>query len=282
MIINCFTSTCAKNGIPIMNSFIESLKKDSINVLLNEQTENFDCLVIWNMLLNHHVRKQLIEKYYGKKPIIVLEVGGLVRNVSWKVAINGINRDANFANNVNDPYQRLYDVFKLKDQSWKKQGDYILITTQNENSFAWKEGNMVVWVENLIKEIKKHTDRKILLRPHPRFEISSNLVEINHPKKIGNYDETDLKDIINKSHCVINYNSNPGIDSVLSGTPLFCHESSLSYDVSNKFNFHNIENLEYPNKDKWIPFISHTEWLQEEIEKGIPWQRIKQQLVKYL
>ena len=33
-----------------------------------------------------------------KKPVVVLEVGGIKRNTTWKMAINGINRDADFAN----------------------------------------------------------------------------------------------------------------------------------------------------------------------------------------
>ena len=31
------------------------------------------------------------------KPVIVLEVGGLKRNLTFKIGINGVNRDADFA-----------------------------------------------------------------------------------------------------------------------------------------------------------------------------------------
>ena len=36
------------------------------------------------------------------KPVIVLEVGGIKRGITWKVGLNGINREANFRPKGND------------------------------------------------------------------------------------------------------------------------------------------------------------------------------------
>ena len=54
-----------------------------------------ECAVAWQ---NDEI--QNIWERYRKagKPVIVLEVGGLLRNISFKIGINGINRDADFAN----------------------------------------------------------------------------------------------------------------------------------------------------------------------------------------
>ena len=47
-------------------------------------------------------------KLYGTKPkrqgkpVIVLEVGGIKRGITWKVGLNGINREANFGPKGND------------------------------------------------------------------------------------------------------------------------------------------------------------------------------------
>ena len=43
--------------------------------------------------------KNIWNAYRDKnKPVIVVEVGGIKRNETWKIGINGINREADFAN----------------------------------------------------------------------------------------------------------------------------------------------------------------------------------------
>ena len=71
--------------------------------------------------------KSIWERYRkAGKPVIVLEVGGLRRNISFKIGINGINRDADFANQTFD------------DQRWPYSNtSYDHGTNRRLNSDMW-------------------------------------------------------------------------------------------------------------------------------------------------
>ena len=90
------------NSKPIFEKFISSLRNAGENVYVNRDA-NADVAVIWSVLWQGRMQsnRRIWEKYRNEqKPVIVLEVGGLRRNESWKIGINGINRDADFANQV--------------------------------------------------------------------------------------------------------------------------------------------------------------------------------------
>ena len=72
------------------------------------------------------------------------------------------------------------------------------------------------------------------------------------------------------------------MQSVFNGVPVFVSEASLSYDVGNK-SLANINNPERPDRQTWANQLAYTEWWTNEIEKGLPWERIKNRLKeKYL
>ena len=92
------------NSKPIFEKFISSLRNAGEDVYVNRDA-NADVAVIWSVLWQGRMQsnRRIWEKYRNEqKPVIVLEVGGLRRNESWKIGINGINRDADFANQVFD------------------------------------------------------------------------------------------------------------------------------------------------------------------------------------
>ena len=96
------------------------------------------------------------------------------------------------------------------------------------------------------------------------------------------YDDTDFNKRLKSAWAVVNYSSNPAMQSVFNGVPVFVSEASLSYDVGNK-SLANINNPERPDRQTWANQLAYTEWWPEEITNGKPWKRIKKQLEeKYL
>ena len=71
-----------------------------------------------------------------QKPTIVLEVGGINRGVTWKVGLNGINRDGYFGDGGNDN-SRSNDLGLLL-KPWRTDGEYILIAGQHDKSLQWE------------------------------------------------------------------------------------------------------------------------------------------------
>ena len=82
------------NSKPIFEAFIKSLKNAGEEVHVDKDA-NADVAVIWSVLWRGRMQgyQQIWNKFRSAgKPVIVLEVGGLRRNKTFKVGINGINR----------------------------------------------------------------------------------------------------------------------------------------------------------------------------------------------
>jgi hypothetical protein len=70
---------------------------------------------------------------------------------------------------------------------------------------------------------------------------------------------------------VVNHSSNPAIEAVINGIPVFVSESSLCHDVGNT-NVADILHPAMPARQNWANRMSYTEWTTEEIGQGLPWK----------
>ena len=277
------------NSKPIFEAFLKSLQDAGEKVYLNKSA-NADVAVIWSVLWRGRMEqyRKIWNEYRSKnKPVIVIEVGGLRRNKSFKIGINGINRDADFANQEFD--DKRWPLFKHELQPWNPSGELIVICGQHDASEQWKGmPRMEQWIAQQIKEIRHYTTRPILVRPHPRNHIQFKEsdfknVKVRFPKKDHRtYDDTDFRATLERTWAVVNHSSNPAMEAVIKGIPVFVSESSLCHDVGNT-NISDINTPAMPNRINWANKLSYTEWFEDEIRQGLPWQRIKKRLEeKYL
>jgi len=289
MKIEVWTEHGPQNSKPIFEAFIKSLRDAGEEVVLNKSC-NADVAVIWSVLWRGRMEryKMIWEEYRrNNKPVIVLEVGGLLRNESFKIGINGINRKADFANQTFD--DKRWPLFKHTLKPWNSTGDIIVICGQHDASEQWKGlPKMEVWIKQQIEEIRKYTTRPILVRPHPRNEINFSdkdfvNVKVRKPKRdYMTYDDTDFRAALERTWAVVNYSSNPAMEAVIKGVPVFVSEASLCHAVGNT-NLGDINTPAQPNRIEWAHKLAYTEWFKDEIEQGLPWARIKNRLEeKYL
>jgi hypothetical protein len=271
MKFSLWTDYGALNSKPVFDAFANSLGSNGHDVVYNDLNSDVD--VIWSVLFNGRMsRNKTI--WENKKPTIVLEVGGINRGVTWKVGLNGINRDAYFGEQDNDRSRA--DGLGLVCKPWRSDGDFILICGQHDKSLQWQGmPRMSDWFMQTYREIRKHTDRPIVFRPHPRCRLEHIELGLKHvirqePRHVnGTYDSFDMG--FDDIHCTISYSSNPGIHSVIEGVPAFVSTHSLAYDVANDIDFlHDIENPLMPDRQQWLNDYAWTEFTVEEISQGIP------------
>jgi hypothetical protein len=279
MRFSLFKQYGALNSKPVFEAFEHSLQK--AGHIICEDDMHSDVAVIWSVLFNGRMTgNRPIYEYYTRtgRNVIVLEVGGIKRGTTWKVGLNGINRDAYFGDMGNSSDRACLHSLELKP--WRTDGEYILICGQHDKSLQWRNmPSMSNWFLNTYDEIRKHTDRPIIFRPHPRCRLEHIERGLKHvyrqdPVKIGGtYDDFDMG--FDNVHCTISHSSNPGIHSVLNGVPAFVSNHSLAYDVGNDIDFlHNIENPLTPDRTQWLNDYAYTEWTVEEIAQGIPLNRL--------
>lgn len=279
MKFNLWTQYGALNSKEVFDAFASGCRTLGYDVGFNNNDGDVD--VIWSVLFNGRMagNRTVWERAMAQsKPVVVLEVGGIKRGTTWKVGINGINRDAFWGEKGNDDSRAKLLGLSLKP--WQNNGDVILICGQHDKSLQWQGmPRMSNWVMDVIEEIQKYTNKQIVFRPHPRcklphIEHEYTNVSRQEPRFInGTYDDFDMG--FKNVWATVSYSSNPGIHSLLEGVPSFVSTHSLAYDAANDIDFlHNIENPLRPDRQQWLNDYAWTEFTVEEISKGIPLKRL--------
>ena len=290
MKISVFPEYGSLNSQPVFKAFIEHLKQKNEDFQINKYDNNTDVAVIWSVLWRGRMEqnRKIWEHFRSQgKPVVVLEVGGIKRNISWKVGINGINNDADFGNQKYD--DKRWPLFKINLKEWKQTGNVIVICGQHNNSQQWAGlPKMHKWLVDQARQIRKVTDKPIVIRPHPRDLVNINLEELKQvrvdlPKRdYKTYDDTNFKNLLKSTWAVVNHSSNPAMEAVFNGIPVFVSESSLCHPVGNN-GYANLLTPSMPNRYNWANKLAYTEWFVEEIREGKPWKQIRERLLeKYI
>lgn len=267
----------ALNSKPVFDAFEQGLS------VLGLKSAEGGIPVIWSALWQGRMTKNR-EIYTSarqqNRPVIILEIGNLCRGITWRVGINHVNNSATFANNDTLDANRNHKL-KIPFLNYRPcRRDEILIACQHEKSFQWQgQPSISQWVSSTVHQIRKFSDRPVVVRPHPRspFVFSIPNVKLDTVIKIPNsYDDYNIN---YNYHCVVNHNSGPSIQSALQGTPIICDATSLAYPVSDVFE--NIDTPVLPDRTDWFLKLLHTEWTIEELAQGIPQQRLLPELEKY-
>jgi len=273
MKFSLFSNHGALNSKPVFEAFAQGIKNLGHDVVLHDL--NADYYVIWSVLWQGRMRGNqeiwnLAKKL--KKPVIILEVGSLIRGVTWKIGLNHINAHGYDFDNFEIDFQRSKKL-GLSLKPWRKNGEKIVIFGQHTKSELWSNRPpLEVWLKNTIVEIKKHTSRPIFFRPHPRDRIFNKTDDffISNPIKIPNsHDVYDHESELSNTWCSVNVCSGTGMQSIIEGVPVFCEKDSLAWPVSIQ-KIENIGNPTLPDREVWFEHICHTEWTLDEIATGKP------------
>jgi hypothetical protein len=268
----------AGNSKPVFAAFRDGLDKLS----LPHTTHDFaaDVAVIWSvvwagrMKQNHEVWQRFRSQ---GRPVIVLEVGMLDRGRTWKIAVNGTGSYAYHGHGLDLDRPRKLGIDL---QPWRTQGDHVLICTQRTDSLQWQgQPDIVSWLSDLRDRLRLHSQRCLIVRPHPRQKIPTIpglLLDTPRPV-IGSYDDFDFDRGLESAWAVINHNSSPGVQAAIKGIASFVDASSLAAPVAN-LDLANIESPARPDRGAWLLQLCHTEWTLEEISTGWPMERLLRQL----
>jgi hypothetical protein len=286
MRINLWTQYGALNSKPVFDAFKQGA--ESLGHTCVENNPHSDVDVIWSVLWHGRMaqNKLIWDKARAvNKPVIVLEVGHVQRGITWKVGLNGINRDAFFGPRGNNNHRASVLALELKE--WKNNTNGpIIVCTQHSKSQQWVNMPTVRdWVIQTVNEIRRHTDRHIVIRSHPRCPLPMIELEFKHVKNIsrdlpikinGTYDDYNFK--YDHAWAVVNWSSNPAVEAVRNGIPVFVGPSSLAWDVGNR-SLDTINSPLKPDRQQWLNDLAHTEFTVQEIAQGLPLKQLTSILI---
>jgi len=268
--ISLFEQYGAIGSQPVFDAFKKGMSKNG--TIIQSNIMDADVAVIWSVLWRGKMaQNKLIWDRFRKsnKPVIVLESGTLDRGKLFRVGLNGINLGCYDYITELDPCRPEKLGLKLLD--WSVTGEHILLCTQHHTSQQWAgKEDLRSYIENTIADIRKFSDRKIVLRSHPRNRVAHDIINkfknvVHIPAKAIN-ESDDFYQALDNTFVTVNYSSSPGIESIIRGTPAIVGPKSLARPMGSEFE--EIESPRRPDRSQWFRDICHTEWSQEELEEG--------------
>lgn len=274
MRVSIFDQYGALNSAPVFAAIRAGF--DRIGIKHSSMDSSADVAVIWSMLWAGRMKpnQQIWELYKStNRPVIVAEVGMLKRGLTWKLGVNGTGLTADYGQ---DLIPNRANTLGLHTTPWTNSGYNIVIACQRSDSEQWAgQPPTVAWLTETVQKIRQHTNKPIVIRPHPRQRIANIPgCVIESPQPIpGTYDSFNYEQCLKSAWAVVNHNSGPGTQAILNGVPAFVGAGSLAAPVGN-LNLADIENPLRPDRTQWIEHLAHTEWTIPEIESGLPLERL--------
>lgn len=172
----------------------------------------------------------------------------------------------------------------LRLNDYRSNGSHILICLQRNGGWSMGGLDVMTWLNRTINELRKFTDREILIRPHPgdkgakKYLSPKELIRlINGPKniRISRPDSTLIKDLKN-CWAVVNHNSSPAVGAAIEGYPVFMTDPirSQAKEIA-QTNFARIESPDFPDREQWVQRISMFHWNFKEVESGEMWHHMR-------
>lgn len=239
--------------------------------------------------LHLNLRKQVFEKQIkdGKRSIIVdsnlflyADPGNTKKFLRY--SYDGIfPNTGEYCNNNPDP--RRWDIIKkslgIDLKPLRKNGEYILICCQRDGGWSMGEKPLIPWLLTTITNIKKYSDRKILIRFHPGDKNA-----LTHKRALARYKipnvlislQQDILQDFKDAYAVINYNSSPAVAAAIEGIPTFVldPEKSQAKEVSHT-NLNDLENIKEFDREAWILKMAQMHWSLDELKNGTAWKHLR-------
>jgi hypothetical protein len=179
-------------------------------------------------------------------------------------------------------WQQISKDTTIQLENYKTNGQHILLLLQRNKGWSLKGTDVQQWTVNTINQLRKYTNRPIVIRTHPgdktaRTYILSLSRSLQHMRNvtISNIG-TALQQDLNNAWAVINHNSSAAVGPIIQGYHCFLTDpiDSQCAEVSNK-DFSKIETpLEF-DRQKWLERISMFHWKFSELEDGSCWNHMR-------
>ena len=283
----------------VLRSFANGCGGDIVN---SDNAEKYDCAVIFGSYKKergraaHRGKGKIIE---SGMPYVQLETQLIGRPIDtafhteFRVGVNGFlwdNARWGFEHIMQDRAKKVFERNGYDPTvAWKDDGEYILLCMQKVGDASLRGADVFEWTQDTVEQIRKYTDRKIIIRPHPLYR-KSGLHDTLKEKVLATADvhwqEADvtksdfvpIAEQLKQAWCTVTYSSGTGIDAVINGVPnVACDTGSMVYEVSST----DIAEIEKPyrgEKGVWSNKIAHCQWSIEEFESGECWQHVSKSI----
>jgi hypothetical protein len=197
-------------------------------------------------------------------------------SVFLRYSLDGVYYNTNEYANKNsspDKWNRIQQQLNLELLPWRSAGDHILVCGQRDGGWSMKGTDMNQWALDTVKQIRTKTARPIVIRPHPKNPMQTNLFAPIPNVRVsqGSTLQQDLKN----AWASVFFNSSSCVASVLAGVPVFASDPDcVAWQVANQDLSH-IEKPLTPAREQWLWDLSAAHWTDEESRNGLIYRKFK-------
>lgn len=194
---------------------------------------------------------------------------------------------AEYCWNNPDPsrWSKIKSDLNINVKPWRTTGNHILLCMQRNGGWSMKGQDSWYWLANTIKELRRYTDRPIIVRGHPGDAKSKRTIKSKRfpvPIAMDNVyfsdieSKTLIQDLKNAWATVV-FNSSPAVASAIEGVPVFVFDPTdcQAGEVANT-DIKNIEDPQTFERQQWLEKIAMCHWNFDDLKSGITWQHMKQ------
>lgn len=181
-------------------------------------------------------------------------------------------------------WQKISKNLNLTLKDYRKDGGHILLCMQRNGGWSMGGLDNQDWAIKTIAEIRKYSDRPIVVRLHPGDKETKRIIKAGGPLCKIKFDygvilsqNESLVEDLKGCWAAVNHNSSPVVGAAIEGYPIFVTDPSKSQckDIAN-IDLSQIENPQLPDRLLWAQRLSMFHWNFDELNSGECWNHMKQ------
>lgn len=159
-----------------------------------------------------------------------------------------------------DDSPRRFDQWFVPVREWKRTGKYILLCPNSPVYFRWFGMTAEGWIEQTVRQLRRHTDRPIWLR--------------------WKNDGTPLDDALKNAWAVVGFTSVCGVHAALAGVPSFATAPCAARDFGTD-DLSRIEDPVYPtDRLRMARILANQQWSIDEMAEGMAWGTLNEDVAR--
>jgi hypothetical protein len=155
-------------------------------------------------------------------------------------------------------------------RAWRGTGNHILVCLQRNGGWSMGNVSVVDWATSTIAQLRQHTDRPIVIRPHPGDKRAAEYMkQFSANNQLKNVTVSNSVDPLVR-------NSSPTVGAAIEGIPVFVTdpERSQCRDIAGT-DLSQIENPVMPDRTAWLQRISQFHWSHADLTSGRCWAHMR-------
>lgn len=240
------------------------------------------------------LRNQVIQQQLAAKKYVVAVDSNLFLYATpnnpqhyLRYSFNGVFPNTGiYCDDKPDPqrWEKIRKNLNIEVKDYRKTGNHILLLLQRNGGWSMGDLDVQDWANTVIAQIKKYTDRPIVIRPHPGDSRAKHYLarksaqcKIKFSKALTLSENASLADDLKNCWAAVNYNSSPTVGAAIEGIPIFVSDPIRSQcaEIANT-DLSQIESPTLIDRQAWLERLAMSHWNFEELKSGECWQHMRQ------